>query len=68
MNKDWTFKLNEQDKTVVVGEAVEEESETDNDGQRSGVRYDDHHHSFPDVERLAGNMAFICIAGFVQCV
>src|SRR5215207_162407 len=28
------------------------ESETNNDGQRSGDWHDDHHHSFPDVERL----------------
>ena len=44
------------------------ESETDNDGQRSVGRHDDHHHSFPDVERLAGNLAFICVAGFVERV
>ena len=44
------------------------ESETDNDGQRPGVWDDDHHHSFPDVERLAGNLAFIYIAGFVERV
>src|SRR5687768_7053439 len=42
------------------------ESETDNDGQRSGGRHYDYHHSFSDVERLAGNLAFIRVAGFVE--
>ena len=44
------------------------ESEAYNVGQRSGKRHDNLHYSFPHVERLAGNLAFVCVAGSIERV